>query len=71
MTFRTISKEEFLEHCQLATSKSFLQSPEMATLLEKRGFTVSFLGLWSPQQQLVISALISIQKKCLGAFTWS
>ncbi|MBL6537419.1 aminoacyltransferase [Streptococcus suis] len=68
MTFRTISKEEFLEHCQLATSKSFLQSPEMATLLEKRGFTVSFLGLWNPQQELVISALIYTKKMFGGIY---
>lgn len=58
MIFSTINKKEFLNHCQLADKKSFLQSEEMATLLKKRGYTVTYLGLKNSQKEIVISSLV-------------
>lgn len=44
MTLHQLSRQEFHDFIQKAQQKSFLQSLEMADLLEKRGFTVTFLG---------------------------
>ncbi|MBP2622543.1 aminoacyltransferase [Streptococcus oricebi] len=57
MTFKLISREEFLEHSQTCAQRSFMQTAEMEKLLSKRGFTCHYLG-YSDQDQLVLSALL-------------
>lgn len=57
MSFTQVTKEEFLQHAQEVSERSFMQTEEMAKLLEKRGFTVSYLG-WKEQGKLEISALV-------------
>ncbi|HHL0647779.1 TPA: aminoacyltransferase [Streptococcus agalactiae] len=44
MTLRELTIEEFKEHSGNYDSQSFLQTPEMAKLLEKRGYDVRYLG---------------------------
>lgn len=56
MSLVQITKEEFLKHAQEVSERSFMQTEEMAKLLEKRGFTVTFLA-WKEESQLEISAL--------------
>ena len=44
MTLTTISKEEFTSFANTVSHRSFIQSAEMADLLEKRGNTVQFIA---------------------------
>ncbi len=44
MTLRELTIEEFKEYSGNYDSQSFLQTPEMAKLLEKRGYDVRYLG---------------------------
>ncbi|MGT2926362.1 aminoacyltransferase [Streptococcus cuniculipharyngis] len=57
MTLTTLTQEQFLNHISQVKEKSFLQSPEMATLLTKRGYQVSFIGL-EKEGQISVSALL-------------
>ena len=57
MTFNIISREEFYQHSLTTSNHSFLQSIEMADLLEKRGATIQYIG-WEEQGTLAISAIL-------------
>lgn len=57
MTFNIISREDFYQHSLTTSNHSFLQSIEMADLLEKRGVTIQYIG-WEEQGALAISAIL-------------
>ena len=57
MTFNIISREDFYQHSLTTSNHSFLQSIEMADLLEKRGATIQYIG-WEEQGALAISAIL-------------
>ena len=57
MTFNIISREDFYQHSLITSNHSFLQSIEMADLLEKRGATIHYIG-WEEQGTLAISAIL-------------
>ena len=57
MTFKIISREDFYQHSLTTSNHSFLQSIEMADLLQKRGATIQYIG-WEEQGTLAISAII-------------
>ncbi len=54
MTFSQISKNEFIQHCELVSEKSFFQSLEMGELLTKRGYDVRFVGYRDSSSTIVI-----------------
>ena len=43
MSFIQVTKEEFNTHAQQVSERSFMQTEEMAKLLEKRGFSIAML----------------------------
>lgn len=57
MTFKIISREDFYQHSLTTSNHSFLQSIEMADLLQKRGATIQYIG-WEEQSTLAISAIL-------------
>ena len=57
MTFNIISREDFYQHSLTTSNHSFLQSIEMADLLQKRGATIHYIG-WEEQGTLAISAIL-------------
>ena len=57
MTFNIISREDFYQHSLITSNHSFLQSIEMADLLQKRGATIQYIG-WEEQGTLAISAIL-------------
>lgn len=57
MTFNIISREDFYQRSLITSNHSFLQSIEMADLLEKRGATIQYIG-WEEQGTLAISAIL-------------
>lgn len=57
MTFNIISREDFYQHSLTTSNHSFLQSIEMADLLQKRGATIQYIG-WEEQGTLAISAIL-------------
>ena len=57
MPLQTISQADFLEHLQQVPEASFTQSSQMATLLEKRGCRVDYLG-YIVEGQIKVSALL-------------
>ena len=57
MTFKIISREDFYQHSLTTSNHSFLQSIEMADLLQKRGATIHYIG-WEEQGTLAISAIL-------------
>ena len=57
MTFNLIRREEFYQHSLTTSNHSFLQSIEMADLLQKRGATIQYIG-WEEQGTLAISAIL-------------
>lgn len=58
MSFKLLSKEEFSAHSSNSTTRSFMQTLEMATLLNKRGFTCQYVGYTDEEDQVVISAIL-------------
>ena len=57
MTLTTISKEEFTSFANTVSHRSFIQSAEMADLLEKRGNTVQFIA-WKQEGQVQVAAIL-------------
>ena len=57
MTFKIISREDFYQHSLTTSNHSFLQSIEMADLLQKRGATIQYIG-WEEQGTFAISAIL-------------
>ena len=57
MTLVALTKEEFNIHAGRVESRSFMQTSEMATLLEKRGNKVQYLG-WKEQGKILVSAIL-------------
>ena len=57
MTLTTISKEEFTSFANTVSHRSFIQSAEMADLLEKRGNTVQFIA-WKQKNQVQVAAIL-------------
>ena len=57
MSFIQVTKEEFNTHAQQVSERSFMQTEEMAKLLEKRGFSISYVA-WKEGNQLEISAIV-------------
>ena len=57
MTLTTISKEEFTSFANTVSHRSFIQSAEMADLLEKRGNTVQFIA-WEQEDQVQVAAIL-------------
>ena len=57
MTLTTISKEEFTSFANTVPHRSFIQSAEMADLLEKRGNTVQFIA-WKQENQVQVAAIL-------------
>ena len=60
MTLTTISKEEFTSFANTVSHRSFIQSVEMAYLLEKRGNTVQFIACKQNDQVQVAAILYSL-----------
>lgn len=59
MSFIQVTKEEFNTHAQQVSERSFMQTEEMAKLLEKRGFSISYVA-WKEGNQLEVSAIVYI-----------
>ena len=57
MPLQSISQADFLEHLQQVPEASFTQSSQMATLLEKRGCRVDYLG-YIVEGELQVSTLL-------------
>ena len=57
MTLTIISKEEFTSFANTVSHRSFIQSAEMADLLEKRGNTVQFIA-WKQEKQVQVAAIL-------------
>ena len=57
MSFIQVTKEEFNTHAQQVSERSFMQTEEMAKLLEKRGFSISYVA-WKEGDQLEVSAIV-------------
>ncbi len=57
MTLTTISKEEFTSFANTVSHRSFIQSAEMADLLEKRGNTVQFIA-WKQENQVQVAVIL-------------
>ena len=57
MTLTTISKEEFTSFANTVSHRSFIQSAEMADLLEKRGNKVQFIA-WKQENQVQVAAIL-------------
>ena len=57
MTLTTISKEEFTSFANTVSHRSFIQSVEMAYLLEKRGNTIQFIA-WKQNDQVQVAAIL-------------
>lgn len=57
MTFTILSQEEYRNHANSVPKRSFIQSLEMASLLEKRGFSTQFVG-WKENGEVTISAIL-------------
>lgn len=57
MTLTILSKDEFIKHAESVKKRSFIQTPEMANLLEKRGNHVQYIG-WKENQQILVSSLL-------------
>lgn len=57
MSFTILSQEDFQQHAQSSREKSFLQSIQMAKLLEKRGFTIQYVG-WKNEGSITVSAVL-------------
>ena len=57
MTLTTISKEEFTSFANTVSHRSFIQSAEMADLLEKRGNTVQFIA-WKQEDQVQVATIL-------------
>lgn len=57
MAFTILSQEDFQKHAQSAKEKSFLQSLQMAKLLEKRGFSIQYVG-WKNEDSITVSAVL-------------
>lgn len=57
MTLTTILKEEFTSFANTVSHRSFIQSAEMAYLLEKRGNTVQFIA-WKQENQVQVAAIL-------------
>ncbi|KXT77208.1 tRNA-dependent lipid II-Ala--L-alanine ligase [Streptococcus sp. DD10] len=57
MTLTILSKEEFRQHAQKVHHRSFLQTTQMADLLEKRGYTPYYIG-WKEEEEILVSSLL-------------
>ena len=57
MSFIQVTKEEFNTHAQQVSERSFMQTEEMAKLLEKRGFSISYVA-WKEGNQIEVSAIV-------------
>lgn len=60
MTLQLLTLEEFQEHAKTVSERSFLQTLEMASLLQKRGMTVERIGLVKDDTVLVSALLYSL-----------
>lgn len=60
MTLQLLTLEEFQEHATSVSERSFLQTLEMASLLQKRGMTVERIGLVKDNTVLVSALLYSL-----------
>lgn len=60
-TFRNITKAEFSDFYQSITHGIFLQTPEMAELLEKTAWTTDYVGVFDEKKKLVIVGLLVSQ----------
>lgn len=59
MSLEIIDKKVFETFCNTVNYKSFMQSVEMADLLEKRGYQVTYLGLKEADELQVAGVLYS------------
>lgn len=66
MSFTILTKEEFSAHTSQASRLSFMQTPEMADLLAKRGASIDYVGYRTATGELAISALVYILKMTGG-----
>lgn len=57
MSFKILNKEEFNQFCSQMTYKSFMQSTEMADLLQKRGYQIQYVG-YEEEEILQVAALL-------------
>ena len=60
MTLTTISKDEFTSFANTVSHRSFIQSVEMADLLERRGNTVQLIA-WKQNDQVQVAAILYSQ----------
>ena len=56
MSFIQVTKEEFNTHAQQVSERSFMQTEEMAKLLEKRGFSISYVA-WKEGKLMKLALL--------------
>ena len=54
---KILSKETYQEASKNYTERSFMQTVEMAELLERRGFKVTYLG-WVRDGEVSVSAIL-------------
>lgn len=57
MTLTILSQDEFIQHSKSVERRSFIQTPQMADLLEKRGNKVRYIG-WKENDQILVSAIL-------------
>ena len=58
MGVEILSLEEYSEYVYNCAQRSFMQTPEMAELLKKRGYTVEFVGLRNGENRLTNAAIL-------------
>ncbi|MEQ9764704.1 aminoacyltransferase [Streptococcus sp. ZJ151] len=58
MTFQQLTEEEFIAHTKRTQQLSFMQTPEMAQLLQKRGAKVEYIGYTDDEGIIQVSALL-------------
>ncbi|MDR2834015.1 MAG: aminoacyltransferase [Streptococcaceae bacterium] len=67
MNFTTLTQEEFLEYSLKNTGYNFMQSLQMKTLREKRGWQVEFVGM-KENGKVVLSTLLAKMPAKLGYY---
>ena len=69
MNFITIDEDEFRKFAETSPYKSFMQTPEIAKLREKQGWTVYYFGI-EENQKLKAAAMLVAKPTFLGKSTY-
>lgn len=65
MTLKELSPSDYETYASRFSSRSFMQTREMANLLSKRGYKISYLG-WEEDKQIQVTALLFTQSMAGG-----